>query len=171
MRLKFHTRHLVFRREIRPALPGQPGSWLLFLVSPRKSNQKEGDPGSPTSPAFLSQTGRCATRAARSDSARLISSVLASSLGASQGVKFKTTGNYFGSVVTLILPTRIVLEALKFHSRHLAFRRKNATPVPLKFFSPPQSLEYPLRAATCGTRRSCRARTECCSVNREETFL
>jgi hypothetical protein len=25
---------------------GQPGSWLLFLVSPRKSNQKERDPGS-----------------------------------------------------------------------------------------------------------------------------
>jgi len=28
-------------------LPVQTGCWLLFLVSPRKSNQKEGDPGLP----------------------------------------------------------------------------------------------------------------------------
>ena len=41
---------------------------------------------------------------------------------------------------------RIIFGALKFHSRHLAFRRKNATPSPLKVFGSPRSLEYPLRA-------------------------
>ena len=41
---------------------------------------------------------------------------------------------------------RIIFETIKFHSRHLAFRRKNVTPSPLKVFGSPRSLEYPLRA-------------------------
>ncbi|HCI53852.1 MAG TPA: hypothetical protein DE312_11160 [Gallionella sp.] len=33
--------------HIFSACRGQPGSWLLYLASPRTSNQKEGDPGLP----------------------------------------------------------------------------------------------------------------------------
>ena len=68
----FQPLRLVFVQICIHRDPRRTGGWLLFLASPRKSNQKEGDPGSPPCwfPSRLGQIGRCATRAARSDSAR-----------------------------------------------------------------------------------------------------
>ena len=71
---------------------GRPAAGYFFLPRQEKVTKKKATPGSPTSPSFLSQTGRCATRTIRfaatcSDSARFSSPGLASSLGGSQGEK------------------------------------------------------------------------------------
>jgi hypothetical protein len=75
-----------------PDAGGSPAAGDFLLTRQKKVTKEKATPVRRLPPAFLSQTGRCATRASRSDSARSTSPGLTSALGGSQGEKkFKSS--------------------------------------------------------------------------------